>query len=106
MKRSIQIPLPYHLTINLFVRKSLAKLILKGVSEEQKGKYEDHKEDSLESKKVTKEWKSTSLQMGYEWIEALDFAELRESLHGLRTYKGMALVDVHSADGDIVKIII
>lgn len=94
MKRPIRIPMPYHMAINLFVRKSFAKMIAKGIAEDAQ------KEN--EGKKTQAE----AIRLGQEWIEALDFAELRDSLHELRSYKGMALVDIHSEDGQVVKIII
>lgn len=89
MKRTIKIPVPYHLGINLLVRK---RMILKIVRSSTKH------EPSEAMKK--------SIETAENWMNAVDFGDLRMSLHMLKSYKGLALVDVESADGEIVKIVI
>ncbi len=89
MNRILKIPVPYHLGINLMVRK---RLILKMVRSSTK-------HEPSESMKRT-------IEVAECWLDAIDFGELRVSLHQLKTFKGLALVDVVSADGDVVKIII
>lgn len=41
-----------------------------------------------------------------QYIDCIDFSELRKGLDVLRDYKGLALVEVHSSDGTEVKIIV
>lgn len=89
MSRTLKIPVPYHLGINLLVRK---RVILKIIRSSTKH------EPSASMKRT--------IGVAENWLDALDFGELRGSLHDLKTYKGLVLVDVVSAEGDLVKIVI
>lgn len=53
---------------------------------------------SLAQKSISKE----TLQ----YIESVDFKELRKSLDVLKDYKGLTLVDIKTEDGTAIKIII
>lgn len=53
---------------------------------------------SLAQKSIPKE--------ALQYIESVDFKELRKSLDVLKDYKGLTLVDIKTEDGTAIKIII
>lgn len=87
-KKGFRLILPYHFMVNIAVRKSWIKMGLK---------YRD-KESMKDEKKAKEE------ERILEYLEALDFGELREALHGLSLKSGLVLVEVHSSDGAHIKI--
>lgn len=78
----MNMPIPYHLFINLFVRKSVVKLSI------SKQTFSDRKQQAFI----------------HAIIEGLDYAELRHALHQIKDYPGLVLIDIEAADGAIVKI--
>ena len=78
----MNMPVPYHLFIDMVVRKSTARLFL------------NHHDSSGRQRQ----------EYLQALIEAVDFDALRRALHQLKGYKGLTLVDVEAADGTIVKI--
>ncbi len=87
-KKGFRLILPYHILVNLAVRKSWFKMGLK---------HRD-KENNQNGNRARDEEKIL------EYLEALDFAELREAMHGLSVKSGLVLVEVHSSDGAHIKI--
>jgi hypothetical protein len=81
-KNTFQISLPYHVAINLLVRKTWFRIALRhGL-------------------------KATAVDeiKGLNYLEYLDFGELREALHNLSAQKGLVLIEIESASGTYVKI--
>jgi len=78
----MNLPIPYHMFVNMFVRKSTARLILNG------HQFRDAKQQAV----------AASI------IEKLDYTELRSVLHMLKDYPALNFVDIEAADGTIVKI--
>ena len=89
MKRTLKFPIQFYFAVNFMLRKSTLKWMMK------------HSEKQINGERVTR-----AMQVSTEWIEALDFAELRMAVHELKQYKGMALVDIVTEDGEDIKIII
>lgn len=81
-ERHIRVILPYHLFINMAIRKTWFKFGLQ------------------QSLKTTE--KDTQKIMDY--LEYVDFGELRGTLHDISAQKGLVLVEVESQDGTYVKI--
>lgn len=81
-QRAIKLILPYHLCVNLAVRKSWVRLGLR------------HGANGSEAERA--KW------MAY--LDAIDFGELRDALHQLSDVKGLVLVEVEDSDGTYVKI--
>ncbi len=79
----MNMPIPYHFFIDVFVRKSMARLCVSSRS------IPDNKQ--LEYARLV--------------IESVDFDELRGALHQIKNYRGLSFVDIEAADGTIVKII-
>lgn len=78
----MNLPIPYTLFINTFVRKSvIKKLVLQSA-----GKY------------------SSQHPFIQSLVENMDYGELRASLHQLAMFPGHVFVDVQTADGTVVKI--
>lgn len=84
-KKGFRLILPYHVMVNIAVRKSWLKIGLKHRDKEN-GK------SAIDEEKIL------------QYLEALDFAELREAMHGLSVKSGLVLVEVHSSDGAHIKI--
>jgi hypothetical protein len=76
-------PIPYHLFIDLFVRKSTARLMV--------------------NKYTLKDEPNRALIQSI--INSLDYAELRSALHLIKNYPGLSFIDIEAADGTIVKIV-
>ncbi len=76
-------PIPYHLFIDLFIRKSTARLVIGS-----------HRFAGGQQQKWIR-----------HMIENIDYAELRRTLHQIKAYRGLSFVDVEASDGTIVKII-
>lgn len=82
---NFQISLPYHIGINLLVRKTWFKIGLRHGLKTAEGE------------------ESKGLKL-LEYLEYLDFGELREALHNLSAQKGLVLIEIESASGTYVKI--
>jgi hypothetical protein len=79
----MNMPIPYHFFINLFVRKSTIKLIVSNQT------FSDNKQQAFV----------------YSMIEGFDYTELRHVLHQIKSYPSLIFIDVEAADGTIVKIL-
>lgn len=86
-KKGFRLILPYHILVNLAVRKSWFRMGLKARRGEDEVKVNRSKDEEI-----------------LRYVEAIDFGELREALHGLSLKSGLVLVEVHSSDGAHIKI--
>lgn len=84
-KKGFRLIVPYHILVNLVVRKTWFRMGLK----------HRHSEDNHNSSKE---------EELLRYLEAVDFEELREALHGLSVKSGLVLVEVQSSDGAHIKI--
>ena len=87
-KKGFRLILPYHIMVNLCVRKSWVKMGLKG-----KKNVERDQDPFKNDEKVM------------AFIDALDFGELRGAMHDLSIKSGIVLVEVAAADGTFVQIV-
>jgi|GEM_PF-3263839 len=78
----MNMPIPYHFFIDLFIRKSVVKLAI------SKQTFTDKSQQALI----------------HAMVEGFDYAELRHALHQIKSYPDLVLVDIKASDGAIVKI--
>jgi len=83
-----RIPLPFFFFCNLLVKEKFAcKLLL--WTTERDGAEQDEEMVALKN-----------------FIRSIDYPVLRQTLQGLKKYRGLKLVDIESAKGEIVRIVI
>lgn len=87
-KKGFRLIVPYHMLVNLAVRKSWFRMGLRHGG----GDNSASQSKNYDNEKVL------------QYIDALDFGELREALHGLSLKRGLVLVEIHSSDGAHIKI--
>lgn len=95
-KKGIRLILPYHLAINLAVRKTWFKMAIKSRCRTQ----EDSKENSGTPIAI-----SHSEEVAMRYLNALDFGEIRAAMHDLSLKSGVVLVEVESSDGTYIQIV-
>lgn len=103
-KKGFRLVLPYHLLINLAIRKSWFRM---GLKYGTKDSHNSHGKDSQNfhgKDRQDTQSKAMENEKILAFVEALDFEELREALHGLSIKSGLVLVEVHSSDGAHIKI--
>ncbi len=107
-KKGFRLILPYHMMVNLCVRKSWVKMGLKHRKSPRSGKgasENDIRGNNTSGNDTQKNDTFINNEKMMAFVDALDFGELRGALHDLSMKSGIVLVEVAASDGTFVQIV-
>lgn len=99
----MNLPVPYRMFVNMFVRRSVVLKILqgrlKGLMDEAARCPEEEAHRKKELHRSIRQYQSL-----YALADGFDYGELRAALTNTGPYRDLVLVDIQAADGTIVYI--